>query len=459
MFTTENTEDTEDTETDGKEEVLGSRIRARHSAVPSVLSVSSVVKILLAVFCTGCAGAVAPSSSASRSGSAAVPVVAGVPSGAAAEFYTTEGSASPTTDSFARRLAAEVEESRKGRGLPPIVRDGRLDHVAADLALMTDGVRTPPPEVVAFLLGHYGLVEPEPNLFLIHGDDGAESSAAAGLRGQLASATATAWRRVGVGVQRAAGKWSAVLVFQEKNFDLDPIPRGLASGGEVTVAGRIRPIFHSPEVLFTSPRGNVERLATSSKRDAFAARFVCNQGDGAYQIEIGASDAGGPRVLANFPVYCGLAPPTAFPTVAPADSRTIDTAQGEAELLAQLDRDRNANGLPALVHDPRLAQIARRYSREMAETGEVAHFSRRSGSVVDRVGAAGISPTPALIAENVGNAQSAADAERGFMASPGHRDNILNRAITHVGVGVAVGREEGGTVSLYFTQVFAGWGQ
>jgi uncharacterized protein YkwD len=79
--------------------------------------------------------------------------------------------------------------------------------------------------------------------------------------------------------------------------------------------------------------------------------------------------------------------------------------------------------------------------------------------VVDRVTAAKISPSPRIIAENVGSAQSAADAERGFMASPGHRDNILNRTITHVGVGVAIGREEAGAVSLYFTQVFAGWGQ
>jgi uncharacterized protein YkwD len=45
------------------------------------------------------------------------------------------------------------------------------------------------------------------------------------------------------------------------------------------------------------------------------------------------------------------------------------------------------------------------------------------------------------------------------MASPGHRDNILHRSLTHVGVGVAIGRAEAGTVSLYFTQVFAGWGQ
>jgi uncharacterized protein YkwD len=384
--------------------------------------------------------------------------MARVPSGPAAELYSTEGTASVTMDAFARRLAAEVDESRKGRGQAPIVRDGRLDRVAADLALLTDAVRSPPPETVAFLLAHYGLIEPEPNLFLIHGDDGAESSAVARLRGQLANATAAAWRRVGIGVQRAAGKWSAVLVFQEKNLDMDAIPRRLASGGNVTVAGRIRLLFHSPEVLFTSPRGDVERLATSAKRDTFAAHFACH-GDGAYQVEISASDARGPKVLANFPVYCGIAPPARFVAPEPQETRTVDPGQAETELLAQVDRDRRAAGLPALVHDPRLAQIARRYSQEMAETGEVAHFSRRTGSVVDRVLAARVSPTPTLIAENVGSAQSAVDAERGFMASPGHRDNILNRAITHVGVGVAVGREEGGSVSLYFTQVFAGWAQ
>ena len=456
------TESRENTETEGKERVLGSRIRTTSSSlafVLSVVSVLSVVKIFPALVCSGCAGAAGSASTASPGRAAEVRAVAGVPSGAAAEFYSTEGTASAAVDSFASRLVAEVDQSRKRQGLAPILRDGRLDQVAADLALVTGAVRTPSPEAVAFLLTYYGVVEPEPNLVLVHGDDGAEASAASGLRGQLASAAASTWRRAGVGVQRAAGQWSAVLVFQEKNFDIDPVPRRLASGGQVDIAGRIRPIFHSPEVLFTSPRGNVERLATHVKHDAFTAHFICARGDGAYQVEISAADARGPRVLANFPVYCGIAPPATFTALAPADVRSLDPVQAEAQLLAQLDRDRKAGGLPALVHDSRLAQIARQYSREMAETGEVAHYSRRTGSVIDRIQAAKISPPPTLIAENVGSAQSAADAERGFMASPGHRDNILNRAITHVGVGVAIGREEGGTVPFFFTQVFAGWGQ
>jgi uncharacterized protein YkwD len=453
------TESTEDAEREAQEGVLGSGIRTTTSSLPSVLSVLSVlsvVKIFLALVCTGCAGAAGSASTAPPGIVVATPVVAGVPAGTAAEFYSTEGTVSVATDPFANRLAAELDESRKRQGHRPLLRDGRLDRVAADLALLTGAVRTPPPEVVAFLLAHNGLAEPEPNLLLVHGDDGAEASAVAGLRGQFASATASSWRRVGIGVRRAGGKWSAVLVFQEKNFDLEPVPRRLASGGHVDIAGRIRSIFHSPEVLFTSPGGNVVRLATSAKHDAFVAHFACTR-DGAYQVEISAADARGPRVLANFPVYCGITPPVAFTALETMETRTTDPVEAEAQLLAQLDRDRKASGLPALVHDPRLAQIARQYSREMAETGEVAHFSRRTGSVVDRMLAAKISPAPSLIAENVGSAMSAADAERGFMASPGHRDNILNRAITHVGVGVAIGREEGGTVPLFFTQVFAGW--
>jgi uncharacterized protein YkwD len=303
------------------------------------------------------------------------------------------------------------------------------------------------------------LVEPDPVLFLIHGDNGTEQSALVELRGQLASVNVLAWRRMGIGIWRTTGRWGAVLVLEEKNFDIEAIPRKLSSGEHVKIGGKMRPTLHSPEVLFTPPRGQVERVATSAVADTFVARFDCNRGDGHYQVEIEAEDARGPMVLANFPLYCGIDPPARFAVAASTDVRTVDPVEAESELLEQLNRDRKAHGLPVFVHDPRLALIARRYSREMAETGEVVHNSRRSGRTEERVLAAGLSPAPTCIGENVSSALSAADAERGFMASPGHRDNILDRALTHVGVGVAVGRAQGGTVPLYFTQVFAGWGQ
>jgi uncharacterized protein YkwD len=406
----------------------------------------------------GCASGGAPVVVSDRGVGGPPPSSTLSPSTVAAEFYTTRVSPAFMTDPLAGQFAAEIDSGRKGRGQAPLVRDGRLDRVAYDLALATGGLRAPAPDSVAFLLWHYGVPEPEPNLFLVRGDDGAEATALAGLQAQFAAASASPlWRRVGLGVARVARKWTVVIVFQEKNLDLDPVPRRLAAGEHVNVAGRVRATFRSPEVLLTSPAGAVKRLATRVEHDTYSARLDCSLGNGGYQVEVSAQDERGPRVLANFPVYCGVVPPSAFVFTSNAPGPASDPADVERQLLDLLDRDRKASGLPVFARDARLAPIARRYSREMAETGEVAHVSRRTGSVVDRVTAAGIAPMPTVIAENVGSAASAADAESAFMASPGHRDNILNPALTHVGVGVAMGRQDGGGVLLFFAQVFAGF--
>ena len=57
--------------------------------------------------------------------------------------------------------------------------------------------------------------------------------------------------------------------------------------------------------------------------------------------------------------------------------------------------------------------------------------------------------------ENVARAYSVGEAQRGLMQSPGHRRNCLATEVTHVGVGVSLGREIGGRRELYVTQLFA----
>jgi uncharacterized protein YkwD len=403
-----------------------------------------------------CAGTALSKGGAAGSALATTTVIS--PSGPAAEFYATQVEVAGLGDGLAAQIAAEIAASRRRRGQSPLVRDGRLDRVASDVTRATGSRRAPPPEAIAFLLWHYGVVEPEPNLFLLRGDDGAEAAAVAALPAQFAGAAASSdWRRVGIGVERTAGQWSAAIILQEKNLDIEPVPRRLAGDRPVTMAGRIRAALRAPQVLVTPPGRPVVRLPTMVRRDTFSSRLDCGQGPGVYQVEISAQDERGPRVLANFPVYCGVVPPTSFAITTDAVPPTTDPAILEQQVLDLLDRDRREHGLPHLTRDARLAAVARRYSREMAETGEVAHVSARTGSVIDRVRGAGVTPAPTILAENVGSAASAGDAERAFMGSPGHRDNVLNPEVTHVGVGVAVGREEGGTVPLYFTQIFAGW--
>ena len=263
---------------------------------------------------------------------------------------------------------------------------------------------------------------------------------------------------MGIAVERSPGRWKAAIVFQEKNLEMEPVPRSIAPATRVVVAGRLR--------AGLAGAGGAGHAAARSRAPAGdhgpARRFL-----GARRLPSGqrqlpgrnhragrARAAGGrqlPRLLrsgrARSASRCRNA----------AALATLDPALAERQLLDLVDRDRANAGLPPLVRDARLAAVARSYSREMAETGDVAHVSRRTGSVVDRVRAAGVAPAPTTLAENVGSAVSAAEAEQAFMGSPGHRDNLLSRSVTHVGVGVAVGRAEGPTVPLFFTQIFAGW--
>lgn len=352
--------------------------------------------------------------------------------------------------------ALTIERTGKHQGAS--IRDGKLDRVARDVVAWTPDMKFASTESLAFLLSYYGAVGVAPAMVLLRGSDNAEEQSLLDLRKQIEGSPGNfASRRFGVGVHRALGMWTALLLFQEMNVKLAPVPRALPSHGHALFAGRLGPGFHHPQVVFTPPKGAIGQLATTNAGSDFSAKLSCDQGDGAYQVEILADSVRGPTVLASFPVYCGVAPPARFvPTVSLAPA-TFDPAQAEAQLFELVNRDRKANGLPALVLDARLCASARGHSREMAEDGVVAHLSKRSGSMVDRAKAAGLSPPPTVLAENVGSAMSAQAVEQDLMASPGHRANVLSRDVTHVGIGVARGLKSDTSNVLYFTQVFAGW--
>ena len=356
------------------------------------------------------------------------------------------------------QLAAEVQRAAVSLRAPVPLRDGRLDLVATDIARATVAKRLPSFDAIAFLVHHYGMVEPEPYLVMVRGSPQAEVSLVEDLHKQVPGVFKMGdWRRMGVGVKRGADELIVVLTLQPQNLELRALPRRLPSRGSVTLAGRLLGRFAKPAVLVTVPRGGVRNEVLSERKGRFEITLACDSGDGVYQLEIEGDDGHGPGVLANFPLYCGVEPPARVAATASEVTRRQDASEAERELLALLNRDRATAGLPALQRDARLQEIARGHSREMARTGEVVHVSDKSGGAVDRVRAAQVSPVPRILAENVGQAFSPAEVEHGFMGSPGHRANILNPNLTHVGIGVAVGQAEGGVVPLFFTQLFAGW--
>ena len=125
----------------------------------------------------------------------------------------------------------------------------------------------------------------------------------------------------------------------------------------------------------------------------------------------------------------------------------------EYEISDLINEERRRKGLDDLVWDERLAQIARNYSRKMASESFFSHYDSDGHSVVDRVRNSGVRGW-SKIGENLfycaGYSEIDSLAVRGWMNSPEHRRNILDRQFTATGIGIA--RSRNGQV--YITQVF-----
>ena len=125
-------------------------------------------------------------------------------------------------------------------------------------------------------------------------------------------------------------------------------------------------------------------------------------------------------------------------------------------IVRYTNRARAANNLPKLERYLAIQSAAQGHSRWMARTKSFTHAGQWGTSAANRVKAAGYGG--GYVGENIYRYPSRRDRKRlakalvdGWMKSPGHRKNILNRDYKHLGVGVAsAGR------NIYATQNFGG---
>jgi uncharacterized protein YkwD len=357
------------------------------------------------------------------------------------------------TDRLARGLLGAIRQGAHEQGRRPPEPDARLIAVAQTLAETLGPDEVPGLEMQEFLLHHHGLGEAVPEIFSLQ--MGVEEEF---IRDRLAASVAKAlaaapFDRIGIGVHRRWFKKSVVVAMQRVEVEMLPVPRRLNVGASALLGGRLRRRMSGPAVLVAPPAGEVRELPLRGSGDSFQASFRCDAGPGAYQVEVTAKGRGGKTVVANFPIYCDVAPPTACSRVCIRGPESDDPRRAEELLLAAVNRDRQRLGLPRVVWDEPLARVARSYSAEMADRELVDHVSPRSGNAADRVRRAGAKAT--VVLENVARANSVADAQRSFMSSPGHRANVLDRTVTRLGAGVVIRREPGGVPTLYVTQLFS----
>lgn len=128
-------------------------------------------------------------------------------------------------------------------------------------------------------------------------------------------------------------------------------------------------------------------------------------------------------------------------------SGTVDD-ESENEMLAEVNKEREMNGLEPVRMDVNLRKLARSHSSDMFKRGYFSHYTSDGLSPFDRMNAADIEY--AYAGENLALAPSVSLAMQGFMNSPGHRANILNPNFERIGIGAI----DGGIYGIMFSQEF-----
>ncbi|MDH5671510.1 MAG: CAP domain-containing protein [Myxococcales bacterium] len=359
--------------------------------------------------------------------------------GAASTLYESQPPAGTAVGGpHAERLGAGIGQ-RKGLSADP-----RLRELAGWALSKLDDQGAPPPHPVIDLWAHHlGLPEPAPHLIVLGQSD--PSTLAERVDQELTRALANhRYTHYGAASGDIDGTVLVVIALSWRWADIEAVPRRIEKGAELKLSGELDPELSAPELVVTFPDGSDLR-GPRQKGRRFEVRVPTDQ-QGEYRVELLAHSKLGSTVVANFPVFVGVEPTTSITVEGSAAEGGLTPEQLAARLLELTNKERKRAGLHPLELHQGLSKVALGHSQDMHAHGFVGHTSPTTGSAAQRVERAGLR-TPVVL-ENIGRGYSTAEVHGGLMDSPGHRANILNPRVSHVGIGSVITTEDERSVYL-----------
>jgi uncharacterized protein YkwD len=123
-------------------------------------------------------------------------------------------------------------------------------------------------------------------------------------------------------------------------------------------------------------------------------------------------------------------------------AKLADLETVREQIVDRVNAERAAVGLPPLRPQHQLQRAAQSYAEQMRTERFYGHVAPDGTTVLDRVRAAGYRLRRA--GENLANGpETVAEVMAGWMDSRDHRENILSRRFTEIGLGIAVGEIDG----------------
>lgn len=253
--------------------------------------------------------------------------------------------------------------------------------------------------------------------------------------------------RCGVGLAEQNRMQFFVVLQVDVAAELAPLPTQVETGEWVELNAHFLLPTTAASVLLLPPQGSPRTLNTQLEQQRARARFLIDT-PGTWLVQIMATQEGGPLPVASALLSAGVERPARY-DARPVPGEHADDPELSAEeaLFAMVNAARQDQGLTLLRRNPQLDRAARQHSQRMLEQGRISHDTGH-GNPARRVEMMGLHPR--ATGENVALAASPVRLHRALWNSPSHRENILHRPWSEVGIGI-VQAEDG---SLFATQLF-----
>lgn len=245
--------------------------------------------------------------------------------------------------------------------------------------------------------------------------------------------------RVGIAQSSNSERHTLVLLAMSNRLELEPIPRRVEPGEEITIRGSARAPTDSVRVLTSTPTEVVRTLHDSAGRD-FDVTYVPEE-TGVYRVEVVGTINRSPTVLALVLVEVGaVGARETYHDHVPA-GRTTQPQLVRSRLLDLVNASRRTAGLGMLENNVELERAAQNHARAMLEQGFFAHRDPQGRGPADRVRETGA--LCSIVLENLAIASSAEEGHATLRDSPIHWRATLDGRTTHAGVGVAGNSDTG----------------
>ena len=315
---------------------------------------------------------------------------------------------------------AAIAELAHVRGI--VRSDPRLDAVAAEVA---ESVRHGAPAtdgLVDFALHEHGIVEAAGLALVAHGTTA--EAITADLAAHLGNALFFGNVYLGIGGIEP----TVAVVTYGSAITITGAPRHLDADGSAELHIQLDLTFHGIHVTVHHEDGTISSLVTTVDGVGYASHFECGAHEGPQWLQVEATADVHTTARTLVPIYCATKPPATYATEPVANLPSTDP---QRRLIALINRERAALGIPLLAIDPRASWAARDTAQRMASTSSIEHTL--GGTTPEtRLRHAGLLPPLAL--ETTMHAESIAHAAELLLNVPKYRADVVDPRVTRIGL-------------------------